>query len=737
MKALLTSSAAMMLASAAICQVALPPHSNIYNGFTRGYTFTSATNFIIQQLDLPLDAYQAGDTAGYMVRVNGTQAHLSRGNAGPVSTSILVNPGDIVDVLGNWSPAVPGNFTAHNSYSASATNFATTILGVPHTIQRSGWQWDIGDPALAGAFLAPTTGQIGRVFMYVTPQAGLYANFTADVTAGPIGTTVNFTDSTFTSDPSGVLTWAWDLNGDTVVDSNVQNPSFTYTACGAYDVSLTVTDATNPASTITRTGYIQIGVTPITPSFTFAPLGGGAYQFTDTSSPLPASWAWDFNGDTVVDSTVQNPVWAYGACDTNAAVSLSVSSNCAGPYTTSQNIVLQPPITPSFTFASIAPGVFQFTDTSSPVPSSWAWDLDGDNLVDSTAQNPVWAYAAPCTSVNVSLSVSSSCAGPWSTSKAIVLSPLSATAVPFLGGNGTTSATFVGNMFDMQVTNPAGISVCAITQGIYTYSGPFTADIYITDGTYIGKEANASAWRLVASGTGTAAGGPVTPSTPYPVALNHSFYLPAGNYGMVVFLSRPGGSMNVSYTNSPQGPFSNGDVTFNPNPATAPGRVSTTLFTGSGIVGRCWNGTLHYSTAGNGDQAGYGFFGPGCAGSLGTTNLSHSAPPVIGTTMNVTLNNLPSSAAILLTGFSKTASVFGPLPLSTTPYGAPGCFARVSTDASRFLFGASNSAVWTFNIPNDPGVVGLNMYNQALVLDPGFNALGAVLSDAAGMMIGL
>ncbi|MCC7066580.1 MAG: hypothetical protein IT456_27550, partial [Planctomycetes bacterium] len=180
------------------------------------------------------------------------------------------------------------------------------------------------------------------------------------------------------------------------------------------------------------------------------------------------------------------------------------------------------------------------------------------------------------------------------------------------------------------------------------------------------------------------------------------------------------------------------DVTFNPNPATAPGRVSTTLFTGgSGIVGRCWNGTLHYSTVGNGDQAGYGFFGPGCAGSLGTTNLSHSAPPVIGTTMNVTLNNLPSSAAILLTGFSNTASVFGPLPLSTTPYGAPGCFARVSTDASRFLFGASNSAVWTFNIPNDPGVVGLNMYNQALVLDPGFNALGAVLSDAAGMMIGL
>ena len=78
-----------------------------------------------------------------------------------------------------------------------------------------------------------------------------------------------------------------------------------------------------------------------------------------------------------------------------------------------------------------------------------------------------------------------------------------------------------------------------------------------------------------------------------------------------------------------------------------------------------------------------------------------------------------------------------PLPLSTTPYGAPGCFARVSTEASLFVFGASNSATWNFNIPNNPGVVGVRMFNQALVLDPGFNALGAVLSDAAAMMIGL
>jgi len=666
----LTLLASLVLASAATAQIALPNYGSTFTSTagSRGFWFTCPVPCIVQGIAGPNEQNQPFQTIEfidlgttpppvYSATVVGTQMFYDNTSAGGsiVPTNIVLQAGNVYGVMAPCNN-IQGGGSAYSSYGTPAGPFVSDILGNPVTLTRFGTQSNIATNGGNQPVWQEPAGAIGRVELYIVPASGLYSNFTANVTAGPIGTTVNFTDTSFTSDPNGVLAWAWDLDGDSIIDSNVQNPSFTYTACGAYNVSLTVTDASHPAHTTTKTGYIQIGITPITPSFTYA---------------------------------------------------------------------------------SIAPGVFQFTDTSSPVPTSWAWDLDGDSITDSTAQNPVWAYAAPCTSVSVSLSVSSPCAGPWSTSKAIVLSPLSATAVPFLGGNGTTSATFVGNMFDMQVTNPAGISVCAITQGIYTYSGPFTADIYITDGTYIGKEANASAWRLVASGTGTAAGGPVTPSTPYPVALNHSFYLPAGNYGMVVFLSRPGGSMNVSYTNSPQGPFSNGDVTFNPNPATAPGRVSTTLFTGSGIVGRCWNGTLHYSTAGNGDQAGYGFFGPGCAGSLGTTNLSHSAPPVIGTTMSVTLNNLPSSAAILLTGFSKTASIFGPLPLSTTPYGAPGCFARVSTDASRFLFGASNSAVWTFNIPNDPGVVGLNMYNQALVLDPGFNALGAVLSDAAGMMIGL
>ncbi|HEX6812292.1 MAG TPA: hypothetical protein VF384_11760 [Planctomycetota bacterium] len=169
--------AALCLTSSAFAQVVIPPHSSTYNGFSRGYTFTANTQFFITGLELPLNAQQAGDTAGFLVRLNGTTALHSIGNVGPtISTAILVNLGDVVDIIGNWSPAAPGNFTAHNSYTASGlTPYATTIEGVPHTLMRSGWQWDIGVAAFSGTYLAPTNGSMGRVLMHTSVGSGSFA----------------------------------------------------------------------------------------------------------------------------------------------------------------------------------------------------------------------------------------------------------------------------------------------------------------------------------------------------------------------------------------------------------------------------------------------------------------------------------------------------------------------------------------------------------------------------------
>jgi PKD repeat protein len=159
------------------------------------------------------------------------------------------------------------------------------------------------------------TGSIGTNYVAVcefgyVPAAGLYPSFAATPRTGPIGQTVQFTDQSYSSAPSGILGWLWDFNGDTVIDSTLQNPTFQYTVGGFYDVSLTVIDSANPPQTLTRPAYIAIGA--VQASFTTVTTGQFV-QFTDTSAGNPTSWAWDFQNDGITDSTAQNPSFTYPA----------------------------------------------------------------------------------------------------------------------------------------------------------------------------------------------------------------------------------------------------------------------------------------------------------------------------------------------------------------------------------------------------------------------------------------
>jgi outer membrane protein assembly factor BamB len=61
-------------------------------------------------------------------------------------------------------------------------------------------------------------------------------------------------------------------------------------------------------------------------------------QFTDTSTGNPTSWAWDFNGDGIIDSTLQNPVWTYSA-DGIYTVILTVSNNMGNNTITKNNLI--------------------------------------------------------------------------------------------------------------------------------------------------------------------------------------------------------------------------------------------------------------------------------------------------------------------------------------------------------------------------------------------------------------
>ncbi|MCA8948744.1 MAG: PKD domain-containing protein [Planctomycetes bacterium] len=477
-----------------------------------------------------------------------------------------------------------------------------------------------------------------------TPTSGLYASFNATPTSGPIGQTVAFTDTSFTSDPGGVLTWAWDFENDGTVDSTAQNPMHTYNACGSYDVKLTVTDASNPSSTLTRTGLISIGQTPIVPSFTYT---------------------------------------------------------------------------------KVAPGLYQFTDTSAPTPTTWDWDLDGDGFTDSTAQNPMFAYA-PCTVTNVTLSVSDACVGPFTTSAQVVEAPTEFTTS--LTPNNGLSSNGAGNVFDIDMTNPQGAVICALTLTPYTSSagGTITCEVWVTDapGGYLANHTNAAVWRLAATGTGIDQG---VSGAPTGFTLSNPVYVPFGQSSMAISTSQ-----GLRYYTEPVNPgvYPGADFTI------TTGLGKSSLFSTSANNPRGITASFHYSIIGNGDLAGYGFDGLGCAGSLGQSTLSPDTTPAIGSTINVTVDNCPSNVAIMMTGFSNTTSILGPLPAPLAAYGAPGCDLLVSPDANLLLLGASNACVWSFAVPPTTSLIGLILYNQAVVLDPGFNAAGAVGSDSAAMLIG-
>lgn len=150
--------------------VDVPPHFLNQNGQSRGFRFTAATAFNIRQLALPAQAFQAGDSASYLVRVNGNVAYRSTGNLGPVDVDLHVLYGDVVDVIANWSAPAAGSNSAHVSTAAPAT-WQTTIDGVSHTLDAVGWSWDIGAPnwtpnGATGYFLPPgTTATFGRVLL--------------------------------------------------------------------------------------------------------------------------------------------------------------------------------------------------------------------------------------------------------------------------------------------------------------------------------------------------------------------------------------------------------------------------------------------------------------------------------------------------------------------------------------------------------------------------------------------
>jgi alpha-tubulin suppressor-like RCC1 family protein len=123
---------------------------------------------------------------------------------------------------------------------------------------------------------------------------------------------------------------------------------------------------------------------------------------------------------------------------------------------------------------------------------------------------------------------------------------------------------------------------------------------------------------------------------------------------------------------------------------------------------------------------------PGCAGSRPATRLVPYDTPRIGRPLKVTLFDLPNDIAVLGMSFQRL-----PTPVDLGFLGMPGCSLAISPDAVLGIVGQGGKAKWQLPIPDQPSLVGVRFYNQAIVLDVGAgNPFGAVMSDAMEGVVG-
>jgi PKD repeat protein len=145
------------------------------------------------------------------------------------------------------------------------------------------------------------------------------ANFTANVTSGVAPLAVQFTD-TSTGTPTA---WTWSFGDGN--SSTLQNPVYTYTTAGYYDVNLTVT-TTSGVNTTSRTGCIQVSrrATPFVPNSSTS----SAYEFIVNKTGNEINYT--YSGSNILLSNItgftQIVVGTYGVDLGGGNISGNVSS---------------------------------------------------------------------------------------------------------------------------------------------------------------------------------------------------------------------------------------------------------------------------------------------------------------------------------------------------------------------------------------------------------------------------
>jgi len=314
-------------------------------------------------------------------------------------------------------------------------------------------------------------GDLGNSSWKQVPRlSNVAANYTVSRTSLLAGENVTFEDYSVNQ-----ATELLDF-GDGSPTSSTANVVHTYTAPGVYTVNLTVTNDVSSNSMLQTITVIK-ATTPIA-NFTSNCTAGSrplSVPFTDTSTGLPASWAWDFGDGN--KSAAQNPVHEY-SCDGVYSVTLTVANSKGSNSTQKINYITvsTQPLASNF-LSNITSGniplTVQFTDTSNGSPASWSWNF-GDGST-STERNPMHTYSAAGT-YNVNLVVSNADGTSSKTATIIALENGSSSGGSGGSSGGSSSGSSGGGGAGGSPEPAKNVKVKEISQTYITSGNPVKFD---------------------------------------------------------------------------------------------------------------------------------------------------------------------------------------------------------------------------------------------------------------------
>ena len=418
--------------------------------------------------DVPNPSFTYTTPGAYTITLVGANA------AGTSTASLTVNVGDLPEAA-----------------FAAATTLGSTSLSLSNTsIDADSYAWDFGDGSTSnetepahtyaqdGAYTVQliatnpcgndTTSQ--EVVIITAPAA----DFELDAVTGCTPFTVQVNDLS----SNNTTGWNWSAPGAIPATSNEQSPSFTYTAPGAYTLTL---ETSNGAGTSTASVSINVGDLPEAAFAAATTLGVTDISLSNTSLDAN-SYAWDFGDGSTSAET--EPAHTY-AQDGVYTVQL-IATNTCGNDTTSQEVTVITKPTADFEMdatTGCAPFTVQVNDLSSDNTTEWNWSAPGATPATSDEQHPGFIYATP--GAYIITLVASNAAGMSTSSLSVSVGGLPDAAFAAANTLGSTSLSLSNTSIDADsyAWDFGDGSISTETEPAHTYAqdGVYTVQLIATN----------------------------------------------------------------------------------------------------------------------------------------------------------------------------------------------------------------------------------------------------------------